>query len=51
MIPPIWNPANWKEAIGQVGKNYATALQEAGVKHAVLLSSIGAHMPDGCGPV
>ncbi|GAB2679226.1 NmrA family NAD(P)-binding protein [Flavihumibacter cheonanensis] len=51
MIPPIWNPANWKEAIGQVGKNYATALQAAGVKYAVLLSSIGAHMPDGCGPV
>lgn len=51
MIPPIWNPSDWKEAIGEVGKNYATALQQAGVKKAVLLSSIGAHMPDGCGPV
>ena len=51
MIPPIWNPSDWKEAIGEVGKNYATALQQAGVKKAVLLSSVGAHMPDGCGPV
>jgi uncharacterized protein YbjT (DUF2867 family) len=51
MIPPIWNPSDWKEAIGDVGKNYATALQQAGVKKAVLLSSVGAHMPDGCGPV
>ncbi len=51
MIPPNSNPANWKEWIGSIGSNYAKAIKDAGVKHVVNLSSIGAHMPDGCGPV
>lgn len=51
MIPPIKQPEDWKAEIGKIGENYAWALQETGVKNAVLLSSVGAHMPDGCGPV
>jgi uncharacterized protein YbjT (DUF2867 family) len=51
MIPPNWNPTNWKNWIGQIGKNYAEAIQEAKVKYVVNLSSVGAHLPEGGGPV
>ncbi|HEX5155166.1 MAG TPA: NAD(P)H-binding protein [Parafilimonas sp.] len=51
MVPPKWNAQNWKEWIGGIGQNYATAIKDAGVKFVVNLSSVGAHMPDGCGPV
>lgn len=51
MVPPKWDAADWKAYIGQVGQNYADAIKAAGVKYVVNLSSIGAHMPDGCGPV
>jgi uncharacterized protein YbjT (DUF2867 family) len=51
MVPPKWDAANWKEYIHSIGKNYAQALKAAGVKKVVNLSSIGAHMPTGCGPV
>lgn len=51
MIPPTMSAADWKGYIALVGKVYAEAIRRAGVKHVVNLSSIGAHMPDGCGPV
>ena len=51
MIPPTWNTSNWKNHIAQIGKNYAAAIKASGVKNVVQLSSIGAHMPEGCGPV
>lgn len=51
MVPPIANPTNWKQEIGTIGRNYATALQAAGTKYVVNLSSIGAHLHDGAGPV
>lgn len=51
MIPPNFAPADWKAWIGQIGKNYAEAIKTAGVKYVVNLSSIGAHLPDGVGPV
>jgi uncharacterized protein YbjT (DUF2867 family) len=51
MIPPKWDAADWKGYIEQIGKNYAAAIKAAGVKYVVNLSSIGAHMNDGCGPV
>lgn len=51
MVPPYFGASNWKKYIAQIGKNYATAIQAAKVKNVVNLSSIGAHMPDGCGPV
>lgn len=51
MVPPKWDAADWKGFIGQIGQNYAQAIAAAGVKKVVNLSSIGAHMPEGCGPV
>jgi uncharacterized protein YbjT (DUF2867 family) len=51
MVPPHWGAADWKKYIAGIGANYAEAIKSAGVKKVVNLSSIGAHMPDGCGPV
>ena len=51
MVPPNFGAADWKKYIGGIGENYAEAIHASGVKHVVNLSSIGAHMPEGCGPV
>jgi len=51
MVPPNFAATNWKEWIGQVGKNYAEAVKANQIKYVVNLSSVGAHLPDGCGPV
>lgn len=51
MVPPMSNPANWKAEIGAIGEKYARAIKAAGVKYVVNLSSIGAHLSDGVGPV
>jgi len=51
MVPPNFGAGDWKRYIAGIGENYAAAIQAAGVKNVVDLSSIGAHMPDGCGPV
>jgi uncharacterized protein YbjT (DUF2867 family) len=51
MVPPTFNVTDWKAHIGQVGKNYADAIQANNIKYVVNLSSYGAHRPDGCGPV
>ncbi len=51
MVPPKWDAGDWKGWIAGIGDNYVTAIKDAGIKYVVNLSSIGAHMPDGCGPV
>lgn len=51
MVPPFWGSSNWKQQIATVGQHYAAAIKSAGVKYVVNLSSVGAHMPEGCGPV
>ncbi len=51
MVPPNFGAVNWKKDIARVGENYAAAIKASGVKNVVNLSSLGAHMPDGCGPV
>jgi uncharacterized protein YbjT (DUF2867 family) len=51
MVPPKWDPVDWKKWIGNIGSIYAKAIKDAGVRYVVNLSSIGAHMPEGCGPV
>ena len=51
MVPPFFGAANWKEWIGQTGKNYADAIRANQIKYVVNLSSVGANMADGCGPV
>jgi len=51
MVPPYFGASNWKKYIAQIGVNYVTAIRASKVKNVLNLSSIGAHMPDGCGPV
>lgn len=51
MVPPKFDAVDWKGFIGRIGENYATAIKAAGVKNVVNLSSVGAHMPTGAGPV
>lgn len=51
MVPPNYSATDWKKYIAGIGENYADAIQASRVKNVVNLSSVGAHMPDGCGPV
>jgi uncharacterized protein YbjT (DUF2867 family) len=51
MVPPTFSTSNWKKHLETVGKNYAAALKGSTVKHVVNLSSVGAHLAAGCGPV
>lgn len=51
MVPPTYVATDWKGWIGSIGKNYADAIKSSGIKYVVNLSSIGAHLPDGVGPV
>lgn len=51
MVPPKWDALQWKKHIGKIGENFAIAIKESGVKYVVNLSSIGAHLPAGVGPV
>jgi len=51
MVPPKWDPTDWKAYIASIGRNYAKAIQAAGVNKVVNLSSIGADLDSGCGPV
>lgn len=51
MVPPNYNPTQWKQWIGSIGENYAAAIRANNIKHVVNLSSVGADLPDGCGPV
>lgn len=51
MVPPNFHATDMKAFIGQVGKNYAEAIKAAGVKYVANLSSVGAHLPEGAGPV
>jgi uncharacterized protein YbjT (DUF2867 family) len=51
MVPPNFGSGNWKKYIAGIGENYAAAIQASGVKNVINLSSMGAHMREGCGPV
>jgi uncharacterized protein YbjT (DUF2867 family) len=51
MVPPNFSAQNWKAFIASIGANYAAAFKATGVPYVVNLSSIGAHLPAGCGPV
>jgi uncharacterized protein YbjT (DUF2867 family) len=51
MVPPNFGSGDWKKYIAGIGENYASAIHASGVKNVVNLSSMGAHMPEGCGPV
>lgn len=51
MSPPNYAATNVKQAIEQVGNNYVAALTASPVKYVVHLSSIGAHLEGGTGPI
>jgi uncharacterized protein YbjT (DUF2867 family) len=51
MIPPHLTTNDFKEYATAIANAYATALQQSGVKRIVNLSSIGAHLESGTGPI
>jgi uncharacterized protein YbjT (DUF2867 family) len=51
MVPPNFGATEWKKYIAGIGQNYADAITANGIKKIVHLSSIGAHLEDGTGPV
>lgn len=51
MIPPNWATTNWMQYQKEVADIYVQAIQLNKVKNVVQLSSIGAHMRHGAGPI
>lgn len=52
MIPPNFSlEGGWREYQNKVADNYVRAVKVNGIKNVVVLSSIGAHMGDGAGPI
>jgi len=51
LIPPDPGAANFRAYQNRIAEAYATALGKAGVTHLVNLSSLGAHLPSGTGPI
>lgn len=51
MIPPNLQAENLTSYIADTGKRYAEAIEKSGVKRVVALSSMGAHLPLGNGPL
>jgi uncharacterized protein YbjT (DUF2867 family) len=51
MVPPNFSKTDYRQYLGEVGRNYAEAIKANGVKHVVNLSSVGAHLPAGTGPI
>ncbi len=51
MIPPDVKQVKMRAYMGLVSESLANALEKAGVKHAVSLSSVGAQLAEGAGPV
>ncbi|XZF15464.1 NAD(P)H-binding protein [Chitinophagaceae bacterium MMS25-I14] len=51
MVPPNFAAENYRRYVGNTAKNYAAAIKNAGVTKVVNLSSIGAHLESGTGPI
>lgn len=51
MVPQQHDSNDYKGFIRATAKNLAEAVKAAGVRHVVNLSSIGAHLPAGTGPI
>lgn len=51
MVPPNFGAADIRKFIASVGEKYAQAIKASGVKQVVNLSSIGAHLDGGTGPI
>jgi uncharacterized protein YbjT (DUF2867 family) len=50
MVPPQYSAGDL-ESFREVARNYAQAIRSANVKYLVNLSSVGAHLKNGAGPV
>lgn len=51
MIPPDFTQADYRAYQARVADSLATAAERAGLAHAVTLSSVGAQLPEGAGPI
>lgn len=51
LIPPKWDVTDWRAYQRSVSRAFTEALRATGVKYAVVLSSNGAQLPSGAGPV
>lgn len=51
MIPPVWGPSDWQAHLESVADSLFQGVSRSGVQNVVILSSIGAHLKKGCGPV
>jgi uncharacterized protein YbjT (DUF2867 family) len=51
MIPPNFAVPDYRKYLASTGQQMATAIKASGVKRVVNLSSIGAHLPEGTGPI
>ena len=51
MIPPKWDVQEWYTYQQEVAQNYVAAIQANHLKKVMVLSSIGAHMGKGAGPI
>ena len=51
MVPNDFSVNDLKGHIREVGEHYANAIKASGVKKIILLSSIGAHLEKGTGPI
>jgi uncharacterized protein YbjT (DUF2867 family) len=51
MIPPNVQASNMQGFMDRVGEATVAAIKESGVKYVVHLSSLGAHIPSGTGPI
>ncbi len=51
LIPPKWGVTDWRTYHNQIIDNYIAAIQANDIRFSVLLSSIGAHLGQGAGPV
>jgi uncharacterized protein YbjT (DUF2867 family) len=51
LIPPKWDIQDWRKYTMQIATSLTLAIAQSGVKNVVNLSSQGAHLPEGAGPV
>ena len=51
MVPPNFNVSDYRAYIAGIGRNFAQAIRESGVTRVVNLSSVGAHLDGGTGPI
>jgi uncharacterized protein YbjT (DUF2867 family) len=51
MIPPKWDVTDWLAYQKKVADNYVAAVKANNTKYVLILSSLGADMGTGCGPV